>query len=40
VQHEPRRVEGKGAPDFRISQNTMILGYVEVKALGALRYWF
>jgi hypothetical protein len=35
VQHEPRRVEGKGAPDFRISQNAMILGYVEVKALGA-----
>jgi uncharacterized protein (DUF736 family) len=30
IQHEPRRVEGKGAPDFRISQNAMILGSLEV----------
>jgi hypothetical protein len=35
VQHEPRKVEGKGAPDYRVSQNAMILGYVEVKKIGA-----
>lgn len=35
VQHEPRRFEDKGSPDFRITQKGMILGYVEVKALGA-----
>jgi type I restriction-modification system DNA methylase subunit len=34
VQHEPRRTEGKGAPDYRITSKGMILGYVEVKAIG------
>jgi hypothetical protein len=35
VQHEPRRVADKGAPDFRITAKGMILGYVEVKTIGA-----
>ena len=35
IQHEPRRFEDKGSPDFRVTQKGMILGYVEVKALGA-----
>jgi hypothetical protein len=35
VQHEPKQVSGKGAPDFKIARHGMILGYVEVKAVGA-----
>jgi hypothetical protein len=35
VQHEPKRVSGSGAPDFKIDQGGMILGYVEVKKIGA-----
>lgn len=35
VQHEPRRVADKGAPDYRITAKGMILGYVEVKSIGA-----
>ena len=35
VQHEPRRVADKGAPDYRITAKGMILGYVEVKTIGA-----
>ena len=34
VQHEPKRDATKGAPDFRITQKGMILGYVEVKKVG------
>ncbi len=34
VQHEPKRASGKGAPDFRITRNGLILGYVENKAIG------
>ena len=29
VQHEPRRVAEKGAPDFKVTKDEMILGYVE-----------
>ncbi|MGH7817622.1 MAG: type ISP restriction/modification enzyme, partial [Candidatus Binatia bacterium] len=34
VQHEPKREADKGAPDFKISRNGMILGYVETKPIG------
>ncbi|MBV9571035.1 MAG: N-6 DNA methylase [Alphaproteobacteria bacterium] len=34
VQHEPKRIAGKGAPDFKITRAGMIVGYVETKALG------
>ena len=34
VQHEPKRVADKGAPDFKVSKTGMILGYVENKAIG------
>ncbi|MEX2277082.1 MAG: type ISP restriction/modification enzyme [Cucumibacter sp.] len=34
VQHEPKHVADKGAPDFKISRQGMILGYVETKAIG------
>jgi hypothetical protein len=34
VQHEPKRVVDKGAPDFKITQGGLILGYVENKAIG------
>src|SRR5262245_26537425 len=34
VQHEPKRVAAKGAPDFKISKGALILGYVENKAIG------
>lgn len=34
VQHEPKRVRDKGAPDFKIKRHGMILGYVEVKEIG------
>jgi hypothetical protein len=34
VQHEPKRASGKGAPDFKVSKNGLILGYVENKAIG------
>ncbi|MCH8167809.1 MAG: N-6 DNA methylase, partial [Proteobacteria bacterium] len=35
VQHEPKRVPGKGAPDFKVMCDGMILGYVENKPIGA-----
>ncbi len=35
VQHEPKREPGKGAPDFKIEKKGTILGYVEVKPVGA-----
>lgn len=35
VQHEPRRDRDKGAPDFKVKSGGMILGYVEVKEIGA-----
>jgi hypothetical protein len=35
VQHEPKRETDKGAPDFKIKASGMILGYVEVKEIGA-----
>jgi hypothetical protein len=34
VQHEPKRVADKGAPDFKIMSRGLILGYVENKAIG------
>jgi hypothetical protein len=34
VQHEPKRVTNKGAPDFKIASRGLILGYVENKAIG------
>lgn len=34
VQHEPKRVAEKGAPDFKISRQGMVLGYVETKPIG------
>jgi len=34
VQHEPKRVADKGAPDFKIVKRGLILGYVENKAIG------
>lgn len=34
VQHEPKRVTDKGAPDFKISKGGLILGYVENKQIG------
>ncbi len=34
VQHEPKRVADKGAPDFKITKGGLILGYVENKAIG------
>jgi hypothetical protein len=34
VQHEPKRVVDKGAPDFKITRRGLILGYVENKAIG------
>jgi Type ISP C-terminal specificity domain/N-6 DNA Methylase len=33
VQHEPKRVAGRGAPDFKITKSSLILGYVENKAI-------
>ncbi len=35
VQHEPKRIAEKGAPDFKVERSGMILGYVEVKDIGA-----
>jgi hypothetical protein len=35
VQHEPRREADKGAPDFKIAHQGRVLGYVEVKEIGA-----
>ena len=34
VQHEPKRVADKGAPDFKISKRGSILGYIENKSIG------
>jgi len=34
VQHEPKRIAGKGAPDFKITRAGMIVGSVEIKQLG------
>ncbi len=34
VQHEPKRVAQRGAPDFKIHRHGQILGYVEVKEFG------
>jgi hypothetical protein len=34
VQHEPKRMADKGAPDFKVAKGGMILGYVENKAIG------
>jgi hypothetical protein len=34
VQHEPKRVADKGAPDFKVSKGGLILGYVENKTIG------
>jgi hypothetical protein len=34
IQHEPKRATDKGAPDFKVSDGGLILGYVENKAVG------
>ena len=34
VQHEPKREAEKGAPDFKVTREGMILGYVETKGIG------
>ena len=34
VQHEPKRQDDKGAPDFRISKSGQIIGYIENKKIG------
>ena len=34
VHHEPKRVVGKGAPDFKVTKAGLILGYVENKRIG------
>ena len=34
IQQEPKRVADKGAPDFKVSCQGMILGYVETKPVG------
>jgi hypothetical protein len=34
VQHEPKRVADKGAPDFKITKSGLILGYIENKGIG------
>ncbi|MEJ0013463.1 MAG: type ISP restriction/modification enzyme [Bauldia sp.] len=34
IQHEPKRIADKGAPDFKIKKGGLILGYVENKAIG------
>ena len=34
VQHEPKRVADKGAPDFKVTKGGLILGYVENKGIG------
>lgn len=34
VQHEPKRDKTKGAPDFKVIKDGMILGYVENKTIG------
>nr|CAD6607764.1 DNA methyltransferase [Rhizobium sp. TCK] len=35
VQHEPKRDADKGAPDFKVRSQGMILGYIEVKRIDA-----
>lgn len=35
IQHEPKRESDKGAPDFKVKREGMILGYVEVKEIGS-----
>ncbi len=34
VQHEPKRIADKGAPDFKVTSSGLILGYVENKGIG------
>ncbi len=34
VQHEPKRIANKGAPDFKVTKSGLILGYVENKGIG------
>lgn len=34
VQHEPKRVAAKGAPDFKVRRGGQIIGYVENKQIG------
>lgn len=34
IQHEPKKVSGRGAPDFKVTRQGMILGYVETKTIG------
>lgn len=34
LQHEPKKIADKGAPDFKITVSGSIIGYVETKAIG------
>ena len=34
IQHEPKRADDKGSPDFKITSRGAVLGYVEVKTIG------
>ena len=34
VQHEPKRVAGKGAPDFKVTKGGLILDITENEAIG------
>src|SRR5262249_16946279 len=34
VQHEPKRKQGSGTPDFKVRKGGTIVGYVEVKPIG------
>jgi hypothetical protein len=34
VIHEAKKVRGKGGPGFKVMKAAMILGYVQVKAVG------
>jgi hypothetical protein len=33
VQHEPKRAANRGAPDFKVTESGLILGYVENKGI-------
>jgi SAM-dependent methyltransferase len=35
VQHEPKRAQDKGAPDYKITRTGVMVGYVEAKQIGA-----
>lgn len=35
VQHEPKRAQDKGAPDYKVTRTGVMVGYVETKQIGA-----